>query len=121
MNSIESPKSFDAVGTGYFQAAINYENSSDGYGWLIMNRSESHYFIWPKAQLSDGYGIYPIWEGGDPGDIVLRVIRVNSANNQILIDAFVNNKEARINDFENLFSIYLIKTGVRQDTPIINL
>jgi hypothetical protein len=113
MAKITSPVTNTEIPSGYFTVTGEIDDATevvDGYAWLVMGRTHYHHVMWPKANVSGNFS-ESIFEGGDPGPIICRLMVVTPSVHERFMDVSVTDAGLEIPDFVQLDYVNLTKTG----------
>jgi hypothetical protein len=113
---ILTPTDGYTINSGYFTVSGELD-SVDGYAWIFMGRSDYHYLMWPKIQVPMGNFSVSVFEGGDPGAVVCRLVQVNQHDHERCLAAYTTDEGIHCPDFIQFDFVNLNKIGDRMIKP----
>ena len=82
-----------------------------------MGRADYHYIVWPKVYIPNpGPFSVSIFEGGDPGNIVCRLVYVTPSDHQRMLTSSTTDAGIHL-DFPQCDCVNLVKTGALTPKP----
>ena len=110
-NTIQLKEKDPLLGDNIISVTGNVDTIADGFGvWIIVKRADNeNEKVWPKCKLASGVYNKDLYEGGDAGQLLYKLVSVNDKTNTLFLKAMGPDTGVFTKDFTELASITFIK------------